>query len=170
MRIISIKAPIIMLFLTSITPSFAQDLPVLGYLERSKIGPVGVTLIGKLDTGADMSSLGYTKLFKFKKNGRRWVRFTVKDELGINHDFELPVVGTSKIRRRRGGASIKRPVVEMKICVGNISAMTLVNLSNRKRFSTKLLIGRSFLHRRALVDSSRALKTELSCSDKDIKQ
>jgi hypothetical protein len=145
------------------TVSGSQELRILGYLERARVGTGDLILVAKLDTGADVSSLGYRKLTRFKKNGVRWVRFTVRDESRRDHKFELPIIGTSKIRRRGGKGSLKRPIVEIQLCVGGISVLTPVNLANRTRFSTKLLIGRSFLHRRALVDSSRALKTELTC-------
>ena len=102
-----------------------------------------------MDTGAKSASLNAINITEFHKEGRAFLRFTVPSKIGEVH-FEAEYMGVVKIKVRAGerkvapnkAAPIKRPVVMLKIKVGDLERKILVNLTNRKRFNYPLLLGR----------------------------
>jgi hypothetical protein len=140
----------------------ADGLPVFGYLEKVRVGPTDLLMRAKLDTGADTSSLGYSKIAFFDKAETKWVRIRVTNFEGVSFDIERQIVRVSTIKRH-GAPSIDRPVVRVSICLGGISRLTEVSLANRSGFSVPILIGRSFLAGVAIVDSAREYIAEPDC-------
>lgn len=141
----------------------ANDLMVMGWIENAELEDTGLRLRAKLDTGARSSSLDVLDHEIFKKDGRDWVRFTVSDRKKTKKVLERPVLKFIRIRRSEA-VTTRRPVIEMRICIGPIAATTQVNLANRAHLNNPLLIGRRFLENRILVDSSRTFLTKrLTC-------
>lgn len=116
----------------------------------------------KLDTGADNSSIHARILKREKKGGQDRITFEVTNKPGAKMIFDEPVTRIAQIRRHAGKKQ-ERPVVMMDICLGSIRRKVEVNLVNRKDFSYKLLIGRSFLAKYALVDSSTRFTSKPAC-------
>jgi hypothetical protein len=143
----------------------ADGLPVFGYLEKVRVGPTDLLMRAKLDTGADTSSLGYSRIEFFDRAGAKWVRIQVTNIKGQSVEIERRIVRMSSIKRHRV-RSIERPVVRVRLCLGGISSLTEVTLADRSGFSVPILIGRSFLAGTAIVDSSREYTTEPQCKDK----
>ena len=95
---------------------------VFGWVEKSMLMPWGVELKTKLDSGALTSSLHATDVDVFEKDGDDWVRFTVDvvDEATgkkVEKTFEKPRY--RKVVIRGAGGTERRPVVLMKVCMGN---------------------------------------------------
>lgn len=137
---------------------------LFGWVEKVAIYPGGVVLDGKLDTGADHCSLHAKNVKKFKRKGKTWVKFNIKNRDGIKQTFELPTYRRARIKTK-GGESQTRHVVRLGLCLGGHYREVDVNLVDRSNFSLPVLIGRSFLAGEALVDSSKTYTTNPSCSE-----
>ena len=61
------------------------------------------------------------------------------------------------------GQRHQRPVVELGICMGSFYRVAQVNLNSRDRMRYKLLIGRRYLKKGIILDSSKRLTTEPNC-------
>jgi len=140
----------------------AQEKIVYGYVEKATLVDKGLVLSAKLDTGAKSASLSAIKIEEFEKDGKTWLRFIVPSKEG-DVQFTAEYLGKVKIKVRAGELSklkpepIKRPVVLMRIRIGNIEQTIPVNLTNRKRFIYPLLLGRDAIKAfSGLVDPSTA--------------
>ncbi|MCW9013162.1 MAG: RimK/LysX family protein [Gammaproteobacteria bacterium] len=155
---------LIILFIFYCTHASAENTPLttIGWIESVKILPEGLELEAKIDTGADNSSLDITDWQKLNRDGNPWIRFTVINNSGHTQVFERPLERYTRIKRK-GTEPLKRPVVNMLICIGNQQFLTPVNLAKRKNFKYRMLIGRSFLKQRFLVDSASKLTTSPNC-------
>ena len=148
------------LLLLAVQPSSGET--VAGWVERARIGPAGPTLLAKLDTGAEHSSLDARDLRQFQRHGADWVGFRVTGPQGSSFEFERRVIRTARIKRV-GGASQQRPVVMLEICVGAVQREVEVNLVDRSGFDYPLLLGRSFLAGKLIVDAGRRERFAPSC-------
>lgn len=154
----------VLLMLTgSLKTVAAQEKEVLGWAERVYIPSVDITLHGKLDTGADFSSLHADDLKIIKKGDKTWARFKVTSRKGEEVEVEREVVRTTRIKRLHGKAE-ERPVISLGLCVGSNFQEEEVNLVNREKFHYNLLIGRSFLAGNAIVDPSTVYAGNPSCT------
>ena len=149
------------LFLTA-TPVTANK-SVYGYLEPVTLAPDEVTLTAKLDTGAETASISATDIQLYEKEGEAYVKFNVSHpKLEQTLHYNLPIVRYSKIKRRAidGTQAQKyhsRPVVKIQIHFDGKPYNIMVNLIDRSRFSTPLLLGRKALEKvDAIVDSTVA--------------
>ena len=143
----------------------AEGPVVLGWLEWARLGPEGMVVSGKLDTGADNSSLNARDLTAFRRDGRPWVRFTLADDRGRTAVIERPVERSARIKR--GAAAFEtRPVVLLEICVARVSRRVEVNLTDRAHLNHQLLIGRSFLVGAVLVDSAATYTADPDCPER----
>ena len=135
---------------------------IYGYLERAMLVESTLEMEAKLDTGADNSSLNATDIEFFDRQGKQWVRFVVQGSDGREATFEREVIRTAVIRQRTG-PNARRPVVYLRICVGQHSETVEVNLADRSELTYPLLLGRSFLERGFLVNSAAEFTTPLNC-------
>lgn len=133
-----------------------------GWTERVRLLPSGIELEAKLDSGAENSSLHIERKRLFRRDGERWVRFTVEGESGRRVAFERRLLRYAAIKRHNGGSDV-RPVVEMKICLGSVVKKVQVNLVDRSRFEYPFLVGRSFLAGEYLIDSAVQGIKSLAC-------
>ncbi len=141
----------------------ARDLEILGWVEKVKLQPEGAVIRAKLDTGADNSSLHAPDPEPFERDGDEWVRFTVEDYDGNTHEFEMPIERTVRIRSASGVE--RRHVVKMEVCIAGIQRNVDVNLADRSKLDSAMLIGRSYLKGHILVDSGLKYTVEPACDD-----
>ena len=143
-----------------------EDPVILGYLEDVQIGNLSLRLKGKLDTGADTSSV-HARDSEVYKRGKRdnWVRFRLVGKNGRAIRYDQNVIRFARIKRKTGG-TIRRPVIRLPICVGGVPGRAEVNLADRAEFEYDVLIGREFLADRIIVDPGRTYTADASC-DKD---
>ena len=170
MRVPSLFAPpVLAALLPILSATAAADSPqVLGWVEKGLILPEKAAVKFKLDTGALTSSMHAENIDHFKKNGDEWVRFTVKLEdmdskKDIKTRLERKLVRDIKVRGA-GGAE-QRPVVLMKVCLGNQMYQEQFSLNDRDKMNYPVLIGRRTLEKVGLVDASKTFTTEPSCPD-----
>lgn len=148
----------------------ADSPQVLGWVEEGLILPEKVAVKFKLDTGALTSSMHAENIDHFKKDGEEWVRFTVELE-DINTDKEVRTRLERKMVRditvRGAGGAEDRPVVLMKVCLGNRVYEEQFSLNDRDKMNYPVLIGRRTLEKVGLVDSSKTFTVEPSCDESD---
>ncbi|MFY7697225.1 MAG: ATP-dependent zinc protease [Legionella sp.] len=120
-----------------------------GFIEKATLLEHNLTLSAKLDTGAKSASLNATHIKEVSIDGKPYLNFIVPTKEG-DMIFQCEHVGEVNIKIRAGEAhtsrlmrkAIKRPVVLMKIKLGDQEQTIRVNLTNRKRFIYPLLLGR----------------------------
>ncbi len=142
----------------------AGNKQIVGWVEKARISPGNLVVQAKMDSGADNSSLNVPDVVEFERNGEKWVRFELVNDQGQSVVIERRLVRTAKIKRHRGMRQ-QRPVVRMGICVGNYYKETEVNLVDRSNFKYPLLIGRSFMDDRLLIDPSTQFTLEPACGE-----
>lgn len=157
----------IFLFLISTTFSGYAEMTtqkkiIYGYVEKATLVDKNLVLSAKLDTGAKSSSLSAVDIQEFEENGKTYLRFIVPSKQG-DVAFISEYLGKVRIKVRAGEnrhselAPIKRPVVLMKIKIGDKEHVIPVNLTNRQRFIYPLLLGRDAINAfSGLIDPSTA--------------
>lgn len=137
------------------TLSKVANKTVLGEVEYVLVGDGDLLQKARIDTGAATTSIGYDSLTPFERDGKSWVAFTLRDRFSDEeHEFKQRLVGTVNIKRA-GSKSEERPIVKMRLTLGDIVREVEVTLANRDEFDYPVLIGRNFLDGKAMVDVSR---------------
>lgn len=140
-----------------------EDLEIFGWVEKVQLFDGDLAVYALLDTGAQTSSLDATDVTRFRRDGERWVRFTVTDpETEDRLTLEKPLVRNVRIIRHDGNHQ-RRPVVKLPLCLGGELREVEVNLIDRSQLTYPMLLGRSVLQDFALVDSGRQLLHPPSC-------
>jgi hypothetical protein len=159
------------LFLLGAPSVLADDKPdkrvkeIFGWIEWVAVGDNGTRLKAKLDTGATTSSITAEDIEHFKRDGDKWVRFTIRDEhLEGVEVIEAPLARHVRIRRH-GGQTQRRPVVKLGLCVGDIYRERQFSLIDRSGFNYPVLIGRNYMRDYVLVDSDVIYTQEPSCDN-----
>ncbi|MCX7116871.1 MAG: RimK/LysX family protein [Legionellales bacterium] len=122
---------------------------IFGFIEKATLVSRQLTLSAKLDTGAKSASLNAKNISETTVDGKPYLKFIVPSKEG-DISFQCEHVGEVNIKVRAGEVnlnpllrkSIQRPVVLMRIKLGNQERLIRVNLTNRKRFIYPLLLGR----------------------------
>lgn len=122
-----------------------------GHIEVAQVE--GLTFPVKLDTGADVSSLNAQNIERFERDGQAMVRFDYENDQGDKKTFTLPVVHEMSVRAKKGEKANVRPVVEMRVKLGELEKKIRVNLQDRDRFHYSMILGKNFLKYGVLVSS-----------------
>ncbi|MGC6465501.1 MAG: ATP-dependent zinc protease [Akkermansiaceae bacterium] len=140
----------------SISPS---NLITVGWREWVGLPDLGVWDIkAKIDSGARTSCLHTSQYEIFGKEGVEWVRFTLhplKKNLQLETIAEAPV-RDYRIVRDSGGHEEKRPFIQTTLMVGSTVWPIEISLSNRERMKFRMLLGRTSMANRVLIDCSRS--------------
>lgn len=156
------------LLLALVSTARAEDEPrgapiILGYIENVSIGNLGLEMKGKLDSGADTSSVHARNVKIYKRSERdHWVRFRLVGKDGRSIRYDQNVIRFVQIKTKTGG-HIRRPVIHLPLCVGGKWGNAEINLADRDDFDYDVLIGREFLAHRILVDSGQTFMAEKEC-------
>jgi hypothetical protein len=146
---VRISALFLSVFLFSGPIMANNETQVYGYVEKAMLVDKKIVLSAKLDTGAKTASLNATNITKVEKDGVSYLQFTIPTKTG-SYLMEGEYIGQVKIKVRdkeinsssAKATPIKRPVVMLRIQLGNKIKKIRVNLTNRKRFLYALLLGR----------------------------
>lgn len=124
---------------------------IYGYVEHATLVDKQLRLAAKLDTGAKTASLNALNITEIKEGDKLYLSFIVPSKSG-DIEFKAPYIGDVNIKLRDGEKTaalspinkryLARPVVIMKVRLGEIERTIKVNLTNRKRFIYPLLLGR----------------------------
>lgn len=135
--------------------SGSRPLTVVGWRELVSLPELGLSGIpAKIDTGARTSSLHAHVLDDFTRGGERFVRFAV-DWHGERHFCEAVHVDVRGITSSNGDQQ-KRFVIKTPLRIGNLAFRAEISLADRSQMQFPMLIGRTALRRRMVVDSGHS--------------
>jgi hypothetical protein len=133
-----------------------KPLQVLGWREWLALPDLGVQRIkAKVDSGARSSCLHARQIEEFVREGSDWVRFRFEQSPGAWADFAAPVVDRREVRDS-GGHRTVRPFIRTQVVLGDQSWMIELNLAPRTEMLFPMLLGRTAMIGRFLVDPSRS--------------
>jgi hypothetical protein len=133
-----------------------DDKQVIGGVEKVLLSPPGQLFEARIDTGAESASLDARNIQEFERDGNRWVRFSIVDrETDELIEIERRVVRYVRILQSLSDQPERRPVVRLRITLGDHSQTAEFTLSDRSHLSYSVLIGRNVLQDLMLVDVSR---------------
>ena len=144
------------------TPASPPSKQTIGWLELIHIYPGQLTLRAKMDTGARTASLNAAQLKEFDKNGEKWARFIVTDKNGTSVKFEEKILRYVKIKENNGILQT-RPVIRLWLCIGDQMHPAEVNLTDRSYLNYQVLIGRTFLKGKYVIDAERTYTVKPVC-------
>lgn len=128
---------------------------IIGELEYVYLSPPNIQLSARIDTGANTSSLNALDLTEIERDGKPYVRFSLIDpQSGEKVELTRRVKGRVKIKEHLGEA-LSRPIVKMRVRLGNLDQHIEMTLADRSEFKNQVLIGRNFLRDFAIVDVSK---------------
>ena len=136
-----------------------KNVATFGWREWVALPELGIDRIkAKVDTGARTSALHAFSVRDFDEGGRHRVEFKMHPNQG---DDETVVVCTADIKDQRvvrdsGGHEETRWVIETPVRVGAESWLIEMTLTARDDMLFRMLLGRTALKGRALVDPSRS--------------
>ena len=155
-----------------VTPTWADDsgdVQILGWVENVRLVQPDFEVEAKLDTGANTSSLDARIVKRFRKDGKRWVRFALRHpESGEEVVLVRERVRTIGIVQHEGDNDV-RPTVRLQMCMAGMMREVEVSLVDRRNFRYPLLLGRRSLQGVALVDSGTTHLSVAECEDEPMK-
>lgn len=144
-------------------PEPARESPLLlGWREWLCLPQLGIPLIkAKVDTGARTSTLHAFYVDPVWRSGAPWVRFGIHPLRGRTN---VVVHGEAAVIDRRqvsdsGGHREQRYVIVTPLRVGGCEWSIELTLSNRETMLFRMLLGRTAIAGRALVDPDRSFLT-----------
>ena len=139
---------------------------IAGWVEKVRIDNHDFDVKAKLDTGARTSSIHANNIKSFKKDGERWVRFTLflTDNKDNNHEIEMEKPRSRRTNiKNHDGEHDKRHVVDFEVCFNGRKITTEFTLADRREYIYDILLGRQFLKQTAIVDPKRIFLTTTNC-------
>jgi hypothetical protein len=127
----------------------------LGWREWVSLPDLGIPAIkAKLDTGARTSSLHAFMIEPFRSDGRLKVRFGIHP---LQRREDIEIFSSAEVIDRRhvidsGGHRELRYVIQTPIHIGQRSWDIEVSLTNRDIMRFRMLLGRTAMQKRLLVD------------------
>ncbi len=135
----------------------ARTYPTIGWREVAGLPDLGIDCIAaKIDTGARTSSLHAVDMDLFERGGEKWARFFI--DLGNDHRSlvcEAPRVAHRTITSSNGQAE-ERLIIKTAIRLGAEIFRAEFSLADRSDMLFPVLVGRTALRKRFLVDSGRS--------------
>lgn len=144
------------------TPRKKKKLPVIGWREWVSLPELGIHFIkAKTDTGARTSALHAFALKPFKENGKDRIQFEIHP---IQNDTTTVISCTADIIDKRivtdsGGHEEERYVIQTPVIIGDHTWPIEITLTERDSMLFRMLLGRSAIRRRFLVNPGRSFIT-----------
>lgn len=118
----------------------------------------GAPIKAKVDTGAKTSALHTYYVKSFERDGETWVRFGLHPLQGKNTQS---IECEARVKDRRevtdsGGHTELRYVIETTLGLKGQTFIAEITLTDRENMLFRMLLGRSAIRQRYLVDSGRS--------------
>ena len=130
------------------------QLVTLGWRERLALPQLGISMLkAKLDTGARSSSLHVDTLHAFQRDGATWLRFSLhlgRREPQAVH-CEVPALDRRTVTDT-GGRRTERWFIRSEVQLAGTRFDIDINLTDRRHMLFPMLLGRSALNGRFIVD------------------
>lgn len=135
----------------------AREIVRIGWREKVDLPQLGLHAIpAKIDTGARTSSLHATILEEFVRDGRDHVRFAVDfPAQHVRQVCEAVRVDWRGITSSNGETQ-RRMIIKTQLTIGDATFRAEISLADRSDMKFPMLIGRSSLRRRFVVDSGHS--------------
>jgi len=136
-----------------------RPLPILGWREWLALPELKIDWVkAKVDTGARTSALHAYFVEPFEKDGVAHARFGIHP-LQKNCDLavicEAEVIDSRQIKDS-GGHEEQRLVIVTPVRIGNAAWPIEITLTNRETMGFRMLIGRTAIENRYVVDAGRS--------------
>ena len=133
-------------------------LVTLGWRERLALPQLGIGMLkAKLDTGARSSSLHVDTLESFQRDGVTWLRFSLhlrrREPMAVR--CEVPALDRRAVTDT-GGRRTERWFIRSEVQLAGARFDVDINLTDRRHMLFPMLLGRSALRGRFIVDSARS--------------
>lgn len=134
-----------------------MKMPVVGWRELVSLPELGLhRLPAKIDSGARTSSLHATVLERFERDGEQFVRFAVDyADMHVRQICEAVHVDWRGITSSNGETQ-RRLIIKTPVAIGGKQFRAEISLADRSDMKFPMLIGRSALRRRFVVDSGHS--------------
>lgn len=112
----------------------------------------------KIDTGARTSALHAYRIEPFRRAGALWLRLELhplQRSQAVRVTCEAPAIDQRTVKNSGGGVE-QRYVIRTLIRIGEISWPIELALANRDQMGFRMLLGRTALKDRALVEPGRS--------------
>ncbi|WP_336986261.1 ATP-dependent zinc protease [Altererythrobacter aquiaggeris] len=134
-----------------------KKLPIVGWREVVNLPELGVTGIpAKIDTGARTSSLHAANINLFTRNGEEMARFDLDFGRGQAYRHCEAVRVAHRNITSSNGAVEERLIVKTEITIGGEAFRAEFSLADRSDMVFPILIGRTALKSRFLVNPGRS--------------
>jgi hypothetical protein len=131
----------------------------VGWREWVRLSELGVAAIkAKIDTGARTSALHAFAIEPFHRSGKLWLRFEVhplQRSSAVKIKCEAPAIDERAVRNS-GGQVERRYIIETRLRLGEHSWPIELALANRDQMGFRMLLGRTALEGRALIEPGRS--------------
>jgi hypothetical protein len=130
---------------------------VLGWREWVALPQLGLAAIrAKIDSGARSSALHVEALSSHFENGAEWVCFSVRTGVGDEvHSCHAPVLDRRPVTDS-GGHVTERVFIRTRMSLGGADFKIEINLTNRRNMLFPMLLGRTAMAGRFLIDPERS--------------
>ena len=138
------------------------DLGVLGWREWISLPDLGINRIkAKVDTGARTSTLHAFALKPFTEEGRQRIRFDIHP---LQHNTAEIITCIAEVVDKRlvtdsGGHEEERYVIQTPITIAGQTWSIEITLTERENMLFRMLLGRSALRKRFIVNPARSFVT-----------
>lgn len=134
-----------------------HDIIRVGWREWVSLPELGLTRIkAKIDTGARTSALHAFKVEEFTEQGVKKVWFAMhplQKKLDVVRECTAEIIDKRWVSDS-GGHKEKRYVIASSIVLGDTQWNIEMTLTNRDKMKFRMLLGRTAMHQRIIVDPS----------------
>ena len=128
---------------------------IVGWREWLSLPALGIERIkAKIDTGARTSCIHALNIEEYEVEGEKWVKFTAQPLQG---DEKMQITCNAKVKKRKlvtssSGQKELRYFIETTLQAGEHSWPIEVTLTSRTTMKFKMLLGRTAMENRIVVD------------------
>lgn len=134
-----------------------SPLAILGWREWVALPDFGIEQIkAKIDSGARSSALHAYQIEPYYKGSQNWIMFAIHPKQK-NRTISVECHAPVKDRRMvsdSGGHRQRRYVIETDVMIGQVRLRTELTLTNRDTMLFRMLIGRTAINHRFVIDPS----------------